>query len=150
MGVFEKVLQDRRPPPESVALTPRQAFAAIIIAASNADGRVGPEEARRVNDIFNSTKLFRQPGAMAVEGVLDQVVELFQRHGTEAIVAQAAKALPPELRAPTFAVAVDLVLADGEATREERTIIDGLQDLLQIVDEDAIKIVDVIIVKNSV
>ena len=150
MGVFEKVMQERHPTSERITLTPREAFAAIVIDAFNADGRVAPEEAARVNEIFSSTKLFRQPSAQPAKAVLDRVVELFGMHGTEAIVAIAAKALPPDLRAPAFAVAVDLVLADGEASVEERKFIDGLQDLLQLPDEDAAKIVDVILVKNSV
>ena len=109
-----------------------------------------PEEAVRVNEIVNSTKLFRQPSAEPAKAVLDRVVELFGVYGTEAIVALGAKALPPDLRAPAFAIAVDLVLADGEASIEERKFIDGLQDLLQVPDEDAVKIADVIIIKNSV
>ena len=150
MGVFDKVMQERHPAPESVTLTPRQAFAAIVVGGLNADGRVAPEESVRVNEIFNSARLFRHPSAEPVQAILDRVVELFRVHGTEAVVALAAKALPAELRAPAFTVAVDLVLADGEASVEERKFIDALQELLQIPDEDAIKIVDVIIVKNSV
>ena len=150
MGIFEKVMHERHPISESVTLTPREAFAAIVVGAFNADGRVAPEEGLRVNEIFNSTKLFRQPSAEPTKAVLERVLELFGMHGAEAIVTAGAKALPPDLRAPAFAVAVDLVLADSEASVEERKFIDGLQDLLQISDEDAMKIVDVIIVKNSV
>ena len=150
MGIFEKVMHERHPISESVTLTPREAFAAIVVGAFNADGRVAPEEGLRVNEIFNSTKLFRQPSAEPAKAVLDRVVELFGMHGTEAILALGAKALPPNLRAPAFAIAVDLVLADGDASVEERKFVDGLQALLKIPDEDAVKIVDVIIVKNSV
>ena len=76
MGIFEKVMQERHPISESVTLTPREAFAAIVAGAFNADGRVAPEEAVRVNKIFNSTKLFRQPSAEPAKAVLDRVVEL--------------------------------------------------------------------------
>lgn len=148
MGVFEKVMQERHPT-ESVTLTPREAFAAIVVGAFNAGGRAAPEEAVRVNEIFNSTKLFRQSSAEPVKAVLDRVVQLFGMYGTEDTVALAGKALPVDLRAPAFAIAVDLVLADGEASDEERKFVDRLQGLLQIPDEDAMKIVDVIIVKNS-
>ena len=150
MGVFEKVMQERHPPSESVTLTPRQAFAAIVVGALNADGRNAPEEVVRVNEIFNSTRLFRQPPVEPVQAIFERVSDLFRTHGAESVVGLAAKALPPELRGPTFAIAVDLVLADGEATLDERRFIDDLQGLLQIPDEDAMKIVDVLIVKNSV
>jgi hypothetical protein len=150
MGIFEKVMQERHPPSESVTLTPRQAFAAIVIGAFTANGRGAPEETLRVNEVFNSTRLFRQPSSESVQAVVDHVTELFGTHGAGPIVTLAAKALPAELRAPAFAIAVDLVLADGQASLDERKFIDGLQGLLQIPDEEAMKIVDVIIVKNSV
>jgi uncharacterized tellurite resistance protein B-like protein len=150
MGIFEKTIQEQHPPPSAITLTPREAFAAIVVAAFQADGRVAAEEAVRVNEIFNSTRMFRQPSAEQLHAVLERVIELFRVYGTEVIVPLAAEALPPELRPPAFAVAVDLVLADGVATHEERKFIDGLQELFEISDEDAVKIVDVIIVKNSI
>jgi uncharacterized tellurite resistance protein B-like protein len=149
MGVFEKVMQQRQPLGENVVLSPRQAFAAIVVGAFNADGRVAPEEAVRVNEIFSSTRLFRSQPAEPAHAVLDRVLELTNRHGAEAVMAVAARVLPPELHAPAFAIAVDVVLADGEASVEERRFIDTLQALLQIADEDAAKIVEVILVKNS-
>lgn len=86
MGIFQKVMQERHPASEGVTLTPRQAFAAIVVGAFNADGRVASEEAVRVNEIFNSTKLFRQPAAEPVHAVLDRVVELFPLHGTVDVI----------------------------------------------------------------
>jgi hypothetical protein len=69
-------------------------------------------------------------------------------YGTDTI-APRRESLPPDLRGPAFAVAVDLVLADGQASIEERRFIDRLQPLLEISDDDAPKIVDVMIVENS-
>jgi hypothetical protein len=149
MGIFEKVLQERGLSSESVRLTPRQAFAAIVIGAFAANGQGAPEEMLRVNEIFNSTRLFRQHSTENIQAVVDRVFQLLGTHGAEPVVAVAAKALPAELRGPAFAIAVDLVLADGQASPEERKFIDGLQGLLQIPDEEAMKIVDVIIIKNS-
>ena len=121
-----------------------------MIGAFSVNGRGAPEDTLRVNEIFNSTRLFREPSAESVQAVVDRVIQLFGTHGAEPIVTLAAKALPAELRAPAFAMAVELVLADGQASLDERKFIDGLQGLLQIPDDDAMKIVDVIIVKNSV
>lgn len=149
MGIFEKVLQERGPA-EGVALTPRQAFAAIVIGACRADGRVSPEESVRLNELFNSTRLFRQPSPEPVQAVLDRVIQLIDSHSADAVVALAAKALPAELHPPAFAIAADLVLADGQAGVEERAFVDRLQELLEISDEEAIRIVDVIVLKNSV
>ena len=43
MGIFEKVMQEQHPTPESVTLNPQQAFAVIVVGAFNADGHVAPE-----------------------------------------------------------------------------------------------------------
>ena len=150
MGVFEKVMQQRQPVTEGVSFTPPYAFAAIVVGAFNADGRGAPEEVRRANEIFSSTKLFKQPDSEPVETVVQRVLQLFQTHGADAVATLAANSLPEDLRLPVFTIAVDLVLADGEASAEERTFIDNLQALLRISDADAAKIVDVIIIKNSV
>ncbi len=149
MGVFERVLQARQPPTENVALTPRSAFAATIVGALNADGRGAPEEVRRANEIFASTKLFKGPNSEPVNTVVEQVLHLLATQGADTLAALAAKSLPEELRLPAFAIATDLVLADGDATAEERRFVDDLQARLQISDEDAAKIVDVIMIKNS-
>ena len=150
MGIFEKVMQEDDPASESLVMTARQAFAALVLGAFNSDGRVAPEETLRINEIFNSTKLFRQPSAEPTQAVLDRILKLFELHGFEPVVTTAAKALPEELRAPVFTIAVDLVMADGQASGEERKFIDGLQALLHVPDETALKIVEVIIIKNSV
>jgi hypothetical protein len=150
MGIFERVMQEHDPSLQSLALTTRQAFAALVLGALNSDGRGTPEETLRINELFNSSRLFRQPSAEPAQAVLGHVLKLFEMHGFGPVVMAAAKALPPELRAPAFTVAVDLVMVDGQASGEERKFIDGLQGLLQVPDETAMKIVEVIIMKNSV
>jgi hypothetical protein len=147
MGIFEKVLQEHGP--ETLTLTPHQAFVAIVVGTASVDGGITPEEAARINQLFGATRLFRPPTGEPLQPVLGEVMGLIERHGADRVVALAAKALPPPLRAPAFAVAVDLVLADGEAGAEERKFIDDLQARLQIPDEVAMKIVDVLLVKNS-
>jgi uncharacterized tellurite resistance protein B-like protein len=150
MGIFEKVLHERQPSGEGMALTPPYAFAAIVLGAFNADGRGSQDEVRRANEIFASTRLFRQPHGEAADTVVQRVLHLCETRGADAVASLAARSLPDDLRLPAFTLAVDLVLADGEATAEERTFIDELQARLQISDADAAKIVDVIIIKNSV
>jgi hypothetical protein len=147
MGIFEKVLQEQQP--EAIALTPHQAFVAIIVGSVSIDLNISSEKAARVNQVFGATRLFRPPLGEALQPVPADVMGLIQRQGAGAVVELAAKALPPPLHAAAFALAVDLVLADGQAGPEERKFIDTLQGLLQIDDQDATKIVEVMLMKNS-
>ena len=57
-------------------------------------------------------------------------------------------AIPPDLRATTFALAVDLTLADGRLGSSETAFIDQLQTALQIEGELARRIFDVLLIKN--
>jgi hypothetical protein len=59
-----------------------------------------------------------------------------------------ADAIPSDMRATTFALAVDLVLADGRLGSRESTFIDQLQTALQIEGTLARKILDVLLIKN--
>jgi hypothetical protein len=55
---------------------------------------------------------------------------------------------PVDLRATTFALAVDLVLADGRLGTRESTFIDQLQAALRIEYALGRKILDVLLIKN--
>jgi hypothetical protein len=52
------------------------------------------------------------------------------------------------LRATTFALATDLALADGRIGDKEKAFIDELQTVLQIDEATAVKIVEVLLIKN--
>lgn len=110
-----------------MTLTPHQAFVAIVVGSVTSDGGVSPDEAARLEQVFASTRLFRPPAGEALQAVLADVMGRIQRYGLDTMVVQAAKALPPGLRAPAFAMAVDLVLADGDAAPRERAFIDTLR-----------------------
>jgi hypothetical protein len=68
--------------------------------------------------------------------------------GLPAVLDACAQAIPAELRATAFALAIDLMLADGRLGSRESTLIDQLQRALQIEGALARKIVDVLLIKN--
>ena len=57
-------------------------------------------------------------------------------------------AIPVALHATAFALAIDLMLADGRLGSRESTLIDQLQSAFRIEGELARKIVDVLVIKN--
>ena len=54
-----------------------------------------------------------------------------------------------DLTETAFAIATDIVLADGEVTEEEQKLLNDLFQLLEIPEETAIKIIDVMLIKNQ-
>jgi len=149
MGLFETVLHDAPAAAASPAPSPEEAYVTVLVGAAACDGVVSPVEVARLNDIFRSTRLLNGGPDVALQPLVSRVMAEMEAHGAGPVVALAATAVPEKLRAPAFAAAVDLVLADGQAVPAERRFIDELQRLLQIGDEVALRIVDVMLVKNS-
>jgi hypothetical protein len=66
---------------------------------------------------------------------------------TEAVLAACATAIPDALRAPLFALAVELVFADSTIAEREKGFVDALQAALAVDDATAMKIVEVLLLK---
>lgn len=145
MSLFDKVLQ-----PQMVEehLSPREAVVGILLAAAKADAQLSPVEFARIDQALGSLRLFRNEPPEQVNALAQKMMGIIAAQGPGAIIAQAATLLPPELRATTFVLATDLVLADGQADDAERAFIDNLQMTLKIDEAFALKVVEVMIVKN--
>ncbi|MBE9176855.1 tellurite resistance TerB family protein [Synechocystis salina LEGE 06155] len=80
--------------------------------------------------------------------MFDKLLGTAQREGFGSLLQTAIASLPHELGETVFAVATDLVLADGEVTREEENLLNSLYTALGISEATAIKIIDVMMIKN--
>jgi hypothetical protein len=56
--------------------------------------------------------------------------------------------VPEDLRAPLFALAVELVFVDGRVAEREKQFIDALQKAFGIDEETAMRIVGVLLIKS--
>jgi hypothetical protein len=73
---------------------------------------------------------------------------LIEKHGREAVLADAAKIVPEDLRATTYALCVDLVFADREVLRQETAMLEAIQRELGVADTLADQIDEVLRIKN--
>jgi hypothetical protein len=64
------------------------------------------------------------------------------------VIDRAAKAVPPRLRQPAFAVATDLLLADGKIDGRERRFLLRLATAFRIPAGTATQIVEIMLLKN--
>ena len=146
MSLIDRAL--RGEPIEPPALRVPDAIAAILVASVAADGDLNPEEAIRLNSILSTTRVLREAGNGSMQGLADRAIRLLTDYGLPAVLVACAKAIPVDLRPTTFALATDLVLADGRIGDREKIFIDELQAVLDIDDATARKIVDVLLIKN--
>jgi uncharacterized tellurite resistance protein B-like protein len=146
MSVVDKALKHTLvgAPPATVP----EAIASLLVAAITVDGNVNPEEAVRIGGVLGTSHVLRQAGDGSMETLANRAIALLTEHGLPAILTGCAKVVPLDLRATTFALAVDLTLADGRIGDQEKAFIDELQTVLQIDEATAVKIVEVLLIKN--
>ncbi|MBI4312100.1 MAG: Tellurite resistance protein TerB [Chloroflexi bacterium] len=144
MGLFDKVLGKG----DAVSLSKPEGMAAIAIAAVAADGDISNEEVNRVAIDLATLKAFRSYDMREMGNTLNKVAGLIKRRGPAPVLAAANSILRKEEKESAFFVAADLVVADGVVEEKEREFLEELQKTLQVEDETALKIVEVVSIKN--
>jgi len=144
MGLFDKVLGAG----SSSALSRPEAFAGVMLAVMSADGHISDDEAQGFLSVVKRLKLFQAQSASEHHAMMDKLFGILKRNDAEHLLTKAAEALPGELRESAFAVAADLVFADGCVDHEEQQVLEKLQSRLKVPDELAIQVVRVMQIKN--
>jgi tellurite resistance protein len=129
-------------------LSRSDAVVAVLVGCAAVDGVLRAEEAGRLNEVLTSSRWILESSIEATAGATTRALNLIADHGLPAVLTACAEAIPAELRATTFALAIDLTLADGRLGSRENTLIDQLQDALRIEDDLARKIIEVLLIKN--
>jgi tellurite resistance protein len=147
MGLFGNRLSGLRTQNQSV-MSPAEAFAAITLVSVGVDGYFSDEEVSTLISSLTRMHMFRSYSADVLRRMFDKLLGTAQREGFGSLLQTAIASLPHELGETVFAVATDLVLADGEVTREEENLLNSLYTALGISEATAIKIIDVMMIKN--
>ncbi|MBW4510019.1 MAG: tellurite resistance TerB family protein [Scytonematopsis contorta HA4267-MV1] len=146
MGLFDKIFSVNSSVQE--ALTPAEAFAAITIAAIASDGYLSDKEARSLCATLSRMKLFKNYTDDAIASMFDMLLNTIRREGMNFVFNTAKDSLNPDMREAAFAVAADLVLADGMLAQEERDFLNDLYQSLGISSDTAKQVMDVMSIKN--
>jgi hypothetical protein len=146
MSVVDKALQHAAAP--ATPVTVPEAIASLLVAAITIDGEVNVDEAVRIGGVLATSHILRQAGDGSMDALANRAITLLTEHGLPAILTGCAKVIPSDLRPTVFALATDLALADGRIGDREKAFIDELQAVLQIDETTAVKIVEVLLIKN--
>lgn len=147
MGLFDRVFSGVQNPIQEM-FSPAEAFAAVTIAAIASDGYLADEEIDGVLNTLNRMHLFKSYSSDVMRRMFDKLFGILRRGGADALFSAAKNSLPHELQASAFAVATDLVLADGQVTEQEQAFLNQLYQALDIPEEVALNIVNVMMIKN--
>jgi hypothetical protein len=144
MGLFDKIFGGNEPK----ELKKSEAFAGILLGAVASDGHISGEEANGLCTILGRMKLYDNWTSEKFNNMLNRLLGMIKREGVEAILKRCAEVLPRELHETVFANACDLVLADGVVEEAEKEFLNSLQRILEISGDQAITIVEVMVIKN--
>ena len=147
MGIFNQVF--KADSESKLAMNAAEAFAAICLVAIASDGYLSESEEEEMDMRLSRMRLFEGVTKESWTRMKTYLLDGLKKYGPNELVASAKASLPPNLAPTAFSVAVDLVFADGSVSREEQAFIDDLRRLLVIPDDLALKIVEVMTIKNK-
>jgi len=144
MGFFSR----SKAPSSSDTFTTQEAFLAIALATSAADGNIVEEEAKGIFSYLLQMRMFDSYSEKQVVEMFKKLVNVLENEGVGGLVAIAKSSLPDELRETAFTCAVDIALADGVVEESEQALLEELQTELDVSDEIGGKILEVLMIKN--
>lgn len=147
MGLFDAFRQSGVQKSQ-VTLGPAEGFAALMLLVVASDGYLADDEIRLLNATFSRMKLFRSYSDDVMRRMIDNLCNTLRREGTKVLFDAAIATLPHELYETAFAIATDLVLADGQVTEEEEDILGSLCRALELPDSMVNQVVQVMLIKN--
>ncbi len=145
MGLFDKVLKKDETP---VKFTQQQALTAVCLLAVASDGMIEQDEVNRIVTSISGKKLFNGAGMNDLGKMLQSAAKLVEQRGAAPVIAAVKQALPAELRETGFAIAADLTLSDGTMSKKEQDFLEDFFKSLEIAEDQALKIMEVIVIKN--
>ncbi|MEB3272655.1 MAG: tellurite resistance TerB family protein [Prochlorothrix sp.] len=147
MGLFDAFRKTAQQTP--TALGPAEAFAAMMLLVVASDGYLADDEVRLLNATLNRMKLFRSYSDDVMRRMFDNLCNILKREGAEHLFNAAVATLPHDLYDTTFAIATDLVLADGEVTQEEEEILTSLCRALELPEALVNDVIRIMMIKNK-
>ena len=145
MSLFHKTEENAGP----VTFTDKEAVVALLFLTVTADGEIAPEEEELVVAASNRMKLLRDQSIPGFNATVQTVRDTIDEKGRAATLAAGVKALPPELNSTVYTLAADIVFADGTAQQTEMSFLREMQEALDVPDDLATKVIEVMRIKNK-
>jgi uncharacterized tellurite resistance protein B-like protein len=125
-------------------LDPATAVMVPIVAAMLADGRVEEEEVLQIEAICATSPIYERNSVTDNERLINHVTRMIEDQGMEKMCRAAAQILSPALRETAFVYAAKVIFSDGYVGQIEREVMESLFTWLEIQDDRARVLVDVV------
>lgn len=147
MGLFDKVFKSTAS--EETKLSQQESFAAIALAIAGADCCVSQAEWDGIVAYIRRLSIYDNFSSPAFDKLFDKLFTMLKKNGPAALVDAAKDGIGEDLKMTAFACAVDIALADGTLEDEEKVIISQLAEALEVPENMAVSIIEVMMIKNK-
>jgi Tellurite resistance protein TerB len=148
MGLFDSFRKGGVQQRSQISLGPAEGFAAIMILVVSSDGHIAEEEVNLLSATFSRMQLFRSYPQDMMNRMITNIYNILRREGVDVLFGAAIATLPHELYETAFAMATDLVLADGHISKEEEGLLISLCRALDLPEKLVAQVVEVMLIKN--
>jgi tellurite resistance protein len=108
--------------------TVQEALVETMVLVSAADGRMTDSELRAMRDVVIGLPVFVDFDLAAMPSIANRMVSVLENEdGIEEALDHLQQTIPPRWRETAYALACDVVAADGEASQEELRILEMLR-----------------------
>ncbi len=146
MGLFDNFFGTQK---ESQEMLVQEAFAGVLLGAAASDGHIADEEAEGLWTTLSRMRMFETWSGQQFSHMMGKLVKILKRHDVDGLLDRCVSGLPRKLHETAFANACDIVLADGVVEEEEEEFLEKLQRKLDVSGDEALTIVEVMIIKNK-
>ncbi len=146
MSFFGKLFGDGG---EVKSLNQQESFVGVLYAIIAADGTITQEEGQDFMSMVSRARIMSSITNNQWRDIINKISKLMKKGGAEGLVNLAVQNIPADMRAGVFCYACELVFSDGYADEEEQKILDIIKRELDIEDDLAYKVAEVVTIKNK-
>lgn len=118
---------------DTAAMSPQDALVAVMVAASAADQNMRTAELVAIQRMVNHMPIFAKYDTDRIRRISQTVFDLFEEEdGLDALFGLIRDALPERLNETAYALACDVVTADGKHSQVELQMLEEVREELRI------------------
>ncbi len=118
---------------DTAAMSPQDALVAVMVAASASDQNMRTAELVAIQRMVNHMPIFAEYDTDRIRRISQTVFDLFEEEdGLDALFGLIRDALPERLNETAYALACDVVTADGKHSQVELQMLEEVREELRI------------------
>lgn len=116
--------------------TPEEAFVSLAIVAASIDGEHTETEDMAVTQGILNAELFANYPADQLITMINHSFSQINEQGTEVILQSAIQSLPEQLWSEVLTAVVEIIMADGNVSSSEKTLLNNLGQAFNLTEEE--------------